>query len=75
MQEIDVVRVIKTITAKPWFEDEPIEIKAGWEGTIVCLTAPEDPVAGVEFTEYRDVPILVDLEVTNLEVIWRVSSH
>jgi hypothetical protein len=52
MQEIDVVRVIKTITAKPWFEDEPIEIKAGWEGTIVCLTAPEDPVAGVEFTEY-----------------------
>ena len=75
MQEIDVVRVKKSVTVKPWFEDESIEIKEGWEGTIVCLTTPEDLVAGVEFTQYRDVPILADLEVTNLEVIWRVSEH
>jgi hypothetical protein len=75
MQEIDVVRVKETVTVRAWFEDEPMEIKAGWEGTVVCLTAPEDPVAGIEFTEYRDVPILVDLEVTNLEVIWRGSEH
>jgi hypothetical protein len=68
MQKIDVVRVKETVTVKPWFEDEPIEIKAGWEKTIVSLTAPEDPLAGVEFTEYRDIPILADLEVTNLEV-------
>jgi hypothetical protein len=61
MQEIDVARAKKTVTSSLGFEDEPIEIKAGWEGTIVSLTAPEDPVAGIEFTEYRDVPILVGL--------------
>jgi hypothetical protein len=75
MQEIDRVRVKETVTVKPWFEDEPLAIEAGWEGTIVCLYDADAPIAGIEFTEYRDVPILVHLQKANLEVIWRVSEH
>jgi hypothetical protein len=36
MNELDVVRVKQTVLATPWFEDDPIEVKAGWEGTIVA---------------------------------------
>jgi hypothetical protein len=74
MQEIDRIRVEETVTVRPWFEDEPIEIKAGWEGTIVCLY-DADAIAGIEFTRCRDMPILAELEVTNLEVIWRLWEH
>jgi hypothetical protein len=35
MNEHDVVRVKATVMATPWFEDDPIEIQSGWEGTIV----------------------------------------
>jgi hypothetical protein len=36
MTEHDVVRVKETVMVTPNFEDDPIEIKAGWEGTIVA---------------------------------------
>jgi hypothetical protein len=61
MNELDVVRVKETVLVTPWDKDDPIEIKAGWEGTIVPC---------VEFNEeYRGEAFLVDLDATNLEVI------
>jgi hypothetical protein len=63
MNELDVVRVKETVIATPWFEDDPIEIQSGWEGTIV--TQADTPTPCVEFTQYRKIPILVDLEVEN----------
>jgi hypothetical protein len=39
MNEHDVVRVRKTVMVTPNFEDDPIEIKAGWRGAIVALTS------------------------------------
>ena len=41
MNEHDVVRVKKTVVVTPNFEDDPIEIEAGWRGTIVaCADTP-----------------------------------
>ena len=69
MNELDVVRVKETVLATPWFEDDPIEIKAGWEGTIVTQADTDTPC--VEFNEeYRGENFLVDLDAANLEVIW-----
>jgi hypothetical protein len=67
MNELDVVRVKETVMATPWFEDDPIEIQSGWEGTIV--TQADTPTPCVEFTRYHEIPILVDLEVGNLQVV------
>ena len=54
MNELDVVRVKETVLVTPWFEDNPIEIKAGWEGTIVTQADTDTPC--VEFNEeYRGV--------------------
>jgi hypothetical protein len=36
MNDHDVIRVKETVIATPNFEDDPIEIKAGWRGTIVA---------------------------------------
>lgn len=53
----------------PNFEDDSIEIKAGWEGTIVAQA--DTPTPCIEFNEqYRDQPFLVDLDIANLEVVW-----
>jgi hypothetical protein len=69
MNELDVVRVKQTVLATPWFEDDPIEVKAGWEGTIVAHADTDTPC--IEFNEeYRGENFLVDLNATNLEVIW-----
>ena len=69
MNELDVVRVKETVLATPWSEDDPIEIKAGWEGTIVTQADTDTPC--VEFNEeYRGENFLVDLDAANLEVIW-----
>jgi hypothetical protein len=69
MNEHDVVRVRETVIATPTFEDAPIEIKAGWRGTIVAHA--DKPMPCVEFNEeYRGEPFLVDLDVANLEVVW-----
>jgi hypothetical protein len=68
MNEHDVVRVKETVTVTPNFEDDPIEIQAGWEGTIVAHA--DKPTPCIEFTNYREIPILVDLDVGNLEVVW-----
>jgi hypothetical protein len=69
MNELDVVRVRQTVLVAPWFEDDPMEIKAGWRGTIVAQADTDTPC--VEFNEeYRGENFLVDLDATNLEVIW-----
>jgi hypothetical protein len=53
----------------PNFEDHPIEIKAGWRGTIVAQA--DTPTPCVEFDEeYRGKASLVDLDVVNLELVW-----
>jgi hypothetical protein len=68
MNEFDVVRVKNTIRAEEMIYGSEVEIKAGWEGTIVADADTLMPM--VEFTEYSDNPILANLEATNLEVIW-----
>ena len=66
----DVVQVNETVMATPDLEDEPIEIKAGWRGTIIAHA--DKPTLCVEFNEeYRGEPFLVDLDATNLEVVWK----
>jgi hypothetical protein len=68
MNEHDVVRVKKTVTATPWFEYESIEVQSGWEGTIVALA--DTPTPCIAFNEkYRGKPFLVHLDATNLEVV------
>jgi hypothetical protein len=49
MNELDVVRVRETVMATPDFEDEPIEIKAGWRGTIIAHA--DKPTPCIEFNE------------------------
>ena len=71
MNEHDVVRVKETVTVTPNFEDDPIEIQAGLCGTIVAHADKAIPL--IEFTNYREIPILVDLDAGNLEVVWTVK--
>jgi hypothetical protein len=69
MNEHDVVRVKETVLATPNFEDRPIEIKAGWHGTIIAHADKATPC--IEFNEqHRAQPFLVDLDAANLEVVW-----
>jgi hypothetical protein len=69
MNEHDVVRVKETVMVTPNFEDHPIEIKAGWKGTIIAHA--DKPIPLIEFNEeYRGKSFLVDLDVANLEVVW-----
>ena len=71
MNEHDVVRVKETVMVTPNFENDPIEIKAGWRGTIVAQA--DTPTPCIEFNEeYRGEPLLVDLDVSNLEVVWAI---
>jgi hypothetical protein len=63
----DVVEVRATVVVTLDLEDAPIEIKAGWRGTIVAQA--DTPTPGVEYAQYRERPILVDLDATNLEVV------
>jgi hypothetical protein len=71
MNELDVVRVKETVMVTPNFEDEPIEIKAGWRGTIVAQA--DKPTPCVEFNEkYRGRFFLMDLDAANLEVVWAI---
>lgn len=68
MNELDVVRVKETVMVTPNFEDNPIDIKAGWEGTIVAQA--DTPTPCIEFNEqYRGAPFLVDLDASNLDVV------
>jgi hypothetical protein len=65
----DVVEVRATVVVTPVLEDEPIEIKAGWRGTIIAHA--EKPTPCIWFNEsYRDKPFLADLDAANLEVVW-----
>jgi hypothetical protein len=73
MNERDVVRVKETVTVTPNFEDTPIQIQTGWHGTIIAHA--DKPMPCVEFNEsYRGKPFLVDLEASNLEVVWTIRS-
>jgi hypothetical protein len=73
MNEHDVVRVKETVMVTPDFEDHPIEIKAGWLGTIIAHA--DKPIPLIEFNEeYRGKPFLVDLDAANLEVVWESRS-
>jgi hypothetical protein len=64
-----VIRVRKTVLPTLTFEDDPIEIRAGWLGTIIAHA--DKPTPCVEFAEeYRGEPFIVDLDVANLEVLW-----
>jgi hypothetical protein len=71
MNEHGVVRVRKTVTVTPWFEDNPMEIQAGWEGALIAQADTDTPC--IEFTHYRETPIIVDLNVENLEVVWTIE--
>jgi hypothetical protein len=71
MNEHDLVRVKETVIVIPNFEDEPIEIKAGWRGTIIAHA--DKPTPCIEFTNYHEIPVLVDLDAANLEVVWTVK--
>jgi hypothetical protein len=65
----DVVQVNETVKATPDLEDEPIEIKAGWRGTIIGHA--DKPTPCILFDEsYRGKPFIVDLDAANLEVVW-----
>lgn len=65
----DVVEVRATVVVTPDFEDEPIEIKAGWRGTIIGHA--DNPTPCIWFNEnYRGKPFIVDLDAANLEVVW-----
>jgi hypothetical protein len=68
MNELDVVRAKSTIRTEEMFHGGETEIQAGWEGTIVADADTSTPM--VEFTEYSDTPFLVNLDATNLEVVW-----
>ena len=71
MNELDVVRVKETVMVTPNFEDDPVEIKAGWRGTIVAHA--DKPTPCIEFNEdYRGQPFLADLDAANLEVVWAI---
>jgi hypothetical protein len=71
MNELDVVRVKETVVVMPHFENEPIEIKAGWRGTIIAHA--DKPTPCIEFNEdYRGKPFLVDLDAANLELVWAI---
>src|ERR1700693_5782645 len=73
MNELDVVRVKETVTVTPNFEDDPIEIKAGWRGQIVAHSEKPNPL--IEFDEqYRGQPFLVALDAANLELVWESMS-
>jgi hypothetical protein len=67
MNELDAVRVRQTLMATPTTDYLPVEIKVGWIGTIVECADTHAPM--VEFTEYREEPIIVHVEATNLEVV------
>ena len=69
MNHHDVVRVKQTVKATPDLEDDPIEIKAGWEGTIIAYA--DKPMPCIWFEEsYRGQFFIVDLDAANLEVVW-----
>jgi hypothetical protein len=44
--------------------------QAGWEGAIIAQADTDTPC--IEFTNYREIPIIVDLNVENLEVVWEI---
>jgi hypothetical protein len=67
MNELDQVRVRETLTATDITDGLQVQIKAGWTGTIVECADTHAPM--VEFTEYRQEPIIVHVEATNLEVV------
>jgi hypothetical protein len=68
MDELDHVRVRNAVRVEEMIHGTEVDIKTGWEGTIVADADSSTPM--VEFTEYSDNPILALLETTNLEVIW-----
>jgi hypothetical protein len=70
MNHHDVVRVKQTVMATPDLEDDPIEIKAGWEGTILAYADKPTPCIWFDNESYRGKPFVVDLDATNLEVVW-----
>ena len=49
VSEHDVVHGKETVRATPNFEDTPVEIKAGWCGTIIAHA--DKPMPCVEFNE------------------------
>ena len=54
------MRVRATVVTEELFGGR-IEINAGWRGTIVADSDTPTPL--IEFMQYREIPILVDLEV------------
>jgi hypothetical protein len=81
MKQYDIVRIKETVLRTPFISNEPIEIRAGWEGVIVEYADTHAPL--LEIGVWRDVqedyeiapgviraePILVHVERTNLEVV------
>jgi hypothetical protein len=70
MNELDVVRVKSTVRVEEMIHGTEVDVKAGWEGTIVADADSSTPM--VEFKEYSNSSILALLEAANLEVIWTV---
>jgi hypothetical protein len=68
MNELDQVRLKITVRVEKMIHGVEVEIKAGWEGTIVADADTSTPM--LEFTEYSAKPFLVKLDAANLEVVW-----
>ena len=67
MNEHDVVRVKETVLVTPITDESQVEIQAGREGVIVECADTHAPM--VEFTKYREEPIIAHIESANVEVI------
>ena len=65
--ELSMVRVKKGTRAKEMVRGEEVEIKTGWEGTIVADADSSAPM--VEFNDYGPNSVLVNLGADNLEVV------
>ena len=63
LRELDVVQLKGTVVTKELFGGR-IEINRDWRGTIVGDADTPTPL--IEFTRYREIPILVHLEAGNL---------
>jgi hypothetical protein len=62
LQDHDVVTLKQTVTLED-LKGKRVEIKAGWKGTIIAHA--DKPTPFVEFTNYSEEPILVDVEAVN----------
>jgi hypothetical protein len=76
MNELDLVRVKETVAVTPNFEDDPIEIKAGWGGTIIAH-ADLHLDARIEEAKRRDMWTCsyIEAHIWDPDIKLKVKSH